>query len=158
MGNFSGGGNDTAERMRKRDARQRSKQLNRQGHGRYIRGSTKGVDQELDEALDGLTDAARDALLACYHAPAGRIRADEVPEADLRALRRAYLLRTWEDPETGIRHREWCECAPQGTRGAKRLLERIDRAGAGAGAGAGAAPDSDSPRHATPCRTTTTSI
>ena len=110
--------------MKKRDARQRSRQLSRQGHGRLIRGSSKDPLQQADEDLDGLRQSAIDALLECYWSRSRRIASAAVDEVDLAALRKVYAIRRWEDPETGERSRDWWELAPRGKWAAQRAEAR----------------------------------
>lgn len=113
---------EQARRLRK-DWQQRSRQLAKQGHGRTTLAHRMRKDPNAlaDEALSNLSETAVDALIRCYRADS--IRADEVSDGDLAALRKAYFLRRWEDPETGERSRERFECATAGAWAAKRLIE-----------------------------------
>lgn len=115
---------DHEERKRqRRDHQQRSRQLAKQGHGRLTIPHSRRKDPATlaAEAAAKLRPEALRALLDCYRAPGRRIRADSVPPPDLAALRKAHLLRRWEDPETGERSREWYELAPQGRWAAQGL-------------------------------------
>ena len=111
---------DDVTKMKRRDTRQRSRQLTKQGHGRLIRGSGKDPNQELDFAINKLPDSAVSALLKCYRE--NRIHVDHIGADDLKALRKVYFLRRWEDPETCERSREYYEVATQGMYAAKRII------------------------------------
>ena len=108
-------------RMKRRNEQQRRTQLKRQGHGRgNVLGHAKRQDPNTlaDKAMAKLRPSAIDALMTCYRA--GRIHVDAVDEADLKALRKAYLWRRWEDPETCERSRAWYELSPSGRWAAAR--------------------------------------
>ena len=114
----------TAEQIKRSDGKQRSRQLNKQGHGRYIWSSAKGVDQELDSVIAELTETQVDALKRCWRDKQSRIHIDTISIPDLTRLRKVFYLRRWTDPETEERSKDWYELAPQGTRAVKRILER----------------------------------
>ena len=103
--------NEDQRRLTREWAR-RSRAHQNQGHGRLQHGNRDDPNTLADKALATLPPSAIDALMTCYRA--GRIRADAVSESDLKALRKAYLVRRWEDPDTGERSREWYDLSPSG--------------------------------------------